>query len=440
MYGIPDPMLGILQGGSFQVGCYAAVYERYWPRRSPAQSAGTAGFAWVGAELSISPLPVESGTVTIDNSGAQRRRATLTVAPISSIIPTNVTSPLTPFRNMVVLYYCVGNDEYPLPAWPTLPPTGQTILLGCFTLTDVAAARSSSGDLTLTLDLQDMSQDISRQVLTQTYVTPNGTSMTAAAEQLMKYAAPDVIPWFQADATSALTSGSDSAPDLPNAAGYTWDPGQDPWEAAQEMAQAIGMELYFTPTGVCQMSYIANPAAQQPVWAYVDQQSLSQLGEPGPGGAAQITSITRTFSQSQVYNVVQMIVESANSNPSPDLLYTGTSFLAVVGDNDTTSPTYQFGPFGQSADVYYDQFNYQSGPALVAAKALLRQGLGAADVVEFTAIPNPAHECYDVIVVSCPDLGINVGTPGWYVIDTIELPLTPEKDMTITARRVVNVP
>ncbi|HUY10592.1 MAG TPA: hypothetical protein VMW80_14315 [Candidatus Dormibacteraeota bacterium] len=416
---MPPAMQAAIQNPPFRISVTASVYQRPFPR--PASF--SAPFAWVGSEqLTVSPLPVESGSITIDNSGAQRRIASLTVTPTDAILPVSVASALTPFRNMVLLYYnVVGLDPVAYPA--------SSILLGIFTLTDVTASAPSSGDRTMTLDLQDLSQDISRRVLTKTYVTPNGTSMTQAARQLMESAAPGVIPWFQADSTSAITSGSDSAPDQPNAAGYTWDPGQDPWEAGQEMGQAIGMQLYFTPTGVCVMSYLPNPAATPPCWAY-------SQGSGSPWGPPNITAISRTFSQSQVYNFIQMIVESANSNPSPDLLYTGTSFLAQVGDTDPSSPTNMDGPFGQVADVFYDQFNYQSGPALIAAKTLLRQGLGAADVVKFDALPNPAHECYDRIHVYSDRLGLIQD----YIVDTVELPLTPGKDMSITARRVVNVP
>lgn len=429
MYAMPAGMQALL-GVEHRVQVAAYLYQRPWPR--PANFPGP-GPGWTGAVLlDNTPLPVEDGTLTIDDSGAQRRRASLTVSPQLSLIPTSVTSALTPFRNMVVLYYQVTGLEEDSPQY--------SYVAGCFTLTDVTVSRGKTGDVTMNLELQDFSQDISRRVLTQTYVTPNGQYITTAVRDLIESAAPGVVPSFQADYSTAATSGSESAPDILNATGYTWDPGQDPWEAGQEMAQSIGMQLFFTPVALLQMSFIPNPATTAPCWTYADQQSITELGATGTGGVAQMTSLTRTFSQSQVYNLVEMVVESANSDPSPDLLYTGTAFLATAQDTDPTSPTYAAGYFGQSADVYYDQFNYQSGPALTAAKALLRQGLGAADVVQFTALPNPAHECYDVVKVMAPDLGLGTASPGLYVIDTVELPLVDNKDMTITARRVVNVP
>jgi hypothetical protein len=430
MYGLPPGYAQILQSPPYQMRAYALVYQRPWP--PPAHF--SAPNAWVGSELqAISPLPIESGTVTIDNTGVQRRRATLTVAPNSAgvldqapVLPTSVNSPLTPYRNMVLLYYAVAPMS--APPLPFANPPPDAYLLGIFTLTDVAVAVTKAGDVTMQLELQDMSQDVSRRVLQVPYVTQNGVPMTEAIKDILTTATRSgrTIPWFQFTPTSALTSGG-QGPDTLYAAGYTWDEGQDPWQAAQQMAESIGYQLYFTPTGVCLGTPIPNPAALESCWTYA-------MGVPDV--VDNITGLTRTFSQSQVYNYVEMVVEGANANPSPDLLYVGTSFLAQIGDTDPTSPTNIHGPFGISADVQFDMLNFQPATALLAAKARLRRGLGQADMVTFTALPNPAHEAYDRITVKAPRIGLQQD----YFLDTIEIPLEPGSEMTITGRRVVNIP
>jgi hypothetical protein len=422
MYTLPPGYAEILQNPPYQMRAYAVVYQRPWPP----PTSFSAPFAWVGTELlPISPLPIESGTVTIDNTGVQRRRATLTIAPTSAVLPTSVNSPLTPFRNMVLLYYAVAPITAPLP-FSKVPP--DAYLLGIFTLTDVAATVTKAGDVTLQLELQDMSQDVSRRVLRVPYVTENGVPMTDAIKDILDVATQsgEPLPWFHATPTSALTSGG-QGPNTLYAAGYTWDEGQDPWQAAQQMAESIGYQLYFGPTGVCLATPIPNPAALESCWTYA-------MGVPDV--VDNITGLTRTFSQSQVYNYVEMVVEGANANPSPDLLYVGTSFLAQIGDTDPTSPTNIHGPFGISADVQFDMLNFQPATALQAAKARLRRGLGQADMVTFTALPNPAHEAYDRITVKAPRIGLQQD----YFLDTIEIPLEPTSEMTITGRRVVNVP
>jgi hypothetical protein len=421
MYALPSGMKSILQNPPYQMRCFARIWQRNWP------PSGTGQEAAIGKQLPIPPLWIESGTVTIDNTGVQRRQATLTITippGDESIMPTNISDVLTPFRNYLQIWYYVAPIGTPA---PQVPSTNACFLLGLFTMTDVVIAASSSGDISITVDCMDWSQDISRRVLTNQYVTPNGQNMVSAAQGIIDFAAPNVVPFFTADSTAALTSAADVGPDNLYAAGYTWDPGQDPWEAAQQMAQASGMQLYFGPSGALNMVNIPNPAGQQSCWTYAQGSKTLHNN---------LTSITRTLSQSQVQNFVEMVIESASTNPSPDLLYTGTAFLAKIGDTDPTSPTYMYGPFGIAANVFYEEITYQADVAAFAAKALLRSSLGAADMVTFTALPNPAHEAYDRITLYSTRIGLTQD----YVIDTVELPLSPDKDMTITARRVVNVP
>ena len=425
MYALPPGMQEVLQNPPFQVRCFAQVWQRPWPPEG-----GQVGA--IGTQLKIPPLWIESGTVTIDNTGVQRRRANFVLTipggggsekGYAAIMPTSVNSPLTPFRNYLQVWWWAGSmNSYPDPQ----DPTNGAYLLGLFTITDVEVDATTKGDITLHVSAQDWSQDISRRVLTYPYVTQNGTNMVAAVQQMIQHAAPHVVPVFSADATNAQTSEG-ASPGTLYAAGYTWDEGQDPWEACQQMVEACGMMLYFGPAGVLHMVYIPNPASTPVCWVYAEGSTTQHNN---------ITSITRTFSQSQVFNFVEYVVEGANANPSPDLLYTGTSFLAQIGDTDPTSPTYQFGPYGVAADVQFDMINYQQSTALTAAKARLRRDLGAADMVTFTALPNPAHEAYDVIQVYSPRIGLSQK----YVIDTIDFDLGVKKDMSITARRVVNVP
>lgn len=440
MYTLPAGMAEQL-GQSHQTRVYASLYQRPWP---PTGGSSTP-WAWLGTELlPISPLPVESGTLTIDNTGVQRRRATVTVAPLRPpsagyvpVYPTSVASQLTPFRNMVVLYYATAPLDGTLPPPPQgFSPTASAdvFTLGVFVLTDVAVSLQKNGDIKLTLELQDMSQDVSRRVLLKPYVTQNGVSMTSAIEAIINEAFSTGglrLPAFSADYSGALTSGGEG-PDVLYAAGYTWDEGQDPWEAAQQMAEAIGYQLYFGPAGACLASPIPNPATTPVCWQYATGYAPTKA----TGGFPNLTSVKRPFSQSQVFNYVEMVVEGANANPSPDLLYVGTSFLAQIGDTDPSSPTNIHGPYGIAGDVQYDQINYQQSVAQFAAKARLRRDLGAADMVTFTALPNPAHEAYDVVSLTAPEIGLAQN----YVIDTVELPLNAGQDMTVTARRVVNVP
>ena len=432
---MPSGMAQALSG-PHQIRSYAVIYERPWPRNSPAV-ARQSPWAWVGTQVGPA-LPVETGTVTIDNTGIQRRRASLTVAPTPGVLPTSVYSALTPFRNMVLVYYAVGTASNPLPPYGSGAVPSGAYLLGIFVLTDVDVDLENSGDVKLSLELQDLSQDVSRRVLLAPYVTANGILMTSAVQQLLGYANSQglqSVPWFQAESNYALTSGG-QGPDVLYVAGYTWDEGQDPWQASQQISAACGMQLYYTPTGVTQMSFIPNPAATPVSWSYVSGLApdpwVAGVGTIGP----MLTSCKRTFSQSQVFNYVEYVVEGANANPSPDLLYVGTSFLAQLGDTDPSSPTNIHGPYGIAGDVQFDQINYQPSVAMMAAKARLRRDLGAADMVTFTAMPNPAHEAYDVIHVQAPEIGLD----QLYVIDTVDLPLDAGKDMTVTGRRVVNVP
>lgn len=442
MYALPPGMAERLNT-SHQVGAYIQMWQRWWPPLPP-----TSESALIGYPLPIPPLLVEDGTLTIDGSGAERRRCSITVGtetvgPIPAgvgglfqtgenaalglgqggVIPVTVASALTPFRNYFQLFYTVGTDIEPF-------------LLGMFTITNSVVNCNSSGDITVTIEGKDFSQEVSKHQLTSTYTVPPGQDIRVAIQDLLYFAAPTEIMFF---AAGTIGSNGPVIAYAPGAAGTTqatFDAGQDPWDACQQMADQIGMQLYFQPVGSCVLTPLLDPALQSPVWSYTDGVMGTQpTGLLGLGNCG-ITQISHKFSQENMTNASVVVSESTNSALSGDSVVDDTtSFLAQTIDQDANSPTNVNGPYGTVSQVLYDQTTVQTAVAAIASRAYYWRSIGLREQVMFSALPNPVHEAFDVIAVQCEAIGLTSAYAATqnFVITQLTLPLTSKQPMQITA-------
>ena len=336
----------------------------------------------------LASLHIESGSVTLQNQGAERRDCQAILAPVSpDAIPTSLLSPLNPLGPEARIWYSVSG--------------GYRILLGIFGITSVVLD-DSGPDLTVTLSGQDRSQAIARRQMIHPYSVTAGTNVATAIQSLIAATTPGLPTSFSFSPTTATVGA------------FTWDEGQDPWQAAQQMAQAVGQQLHFGPDGALRMEPLPNAAQIAPCWTYRE----------GVGGM--LLKVQRTFTQTGVANDIRVLAEST--------AYGATSFTGVAQDTDLRSPTRISGPFLDTAAVTFSQMPGTVAEANAEALLLLRQSLGMADQLSLTTLPNPAHEVYDVIRVQRKRIGLD----GLYVLDGAVIPLDPATPQTITARVVVD--
>jgi hypothetical protein len=147
----------------------------------------------------------------------------------------------------------------------------------------------------------------------------------------------------------------------------------------------------------------------------------------GPDG----TLITggRTLSRSNVYNAVAVTADGADS--------TTQAPMAVAYDSNPQSPTYFYGPFGQVPEMYSSPAAGSALQAATTAQQMLAKAIQLSIAGQFTCLPNPALEPWDVVRVSYGGRSSDEN----HLIDSLTIPLDPSEAMSGTGHdpSMVNV-
>lgn len=252
----------------------------------------------------------------------------------------------------------------------------------------------------LTVHGVDLSKAISRNVWQQPFTIPAGTNYATAIQLMVQNRLP-----FQAQ--FSLASTTHVTPLL--VFGMAAD-GGDPWQDIQELATAIGYETYFDPAGVLVFRPVPDPRQGTPVWTF------DETANPT------IVDVTRELTDEHTYNYVVVKGQSTS---------TAEGVYAVSFDNDPTSATYIYGPYGIKSIIVTLAQVYTAAQAQQAADALLLNSLGAAETVTLTTVPMPALEPGDVITVNVPD----TKAAGTYLINGMTTPLSPAEGQQLTCYR-----
>jgi hypothetical protein len=226
-------------------------------------------------------------------------------------------------------------------------------------------------------------------------------------------------PWqvTAADAADAVTAIlADRAPDVTTdiaATGYTVGAGwleagseSDPWRDAQDLARAAGYELAFGPDGVARFYPPASPDAD-PTITYA-------------AGSVVLTA-EREVDATETFNGVYAYGEGSAIT---------TPVVGEAWDEDPTSPTYRYGPFGEVPRFYSSPFITTTAQAEAAAASLLAQVTGSAEGVSWTQLGNPALDVDDVIDLTVDELQLSARI----VLDSLDIPLLATEPMSATAR------
>jgi hypothetical protein len=324
------------------------------------------------------PLAESAGSVTLDRTAAVRGRAQVTLAA-PELIPQHAFDPLTPFGAELQLWRGVQ-----LSAGPEL------VSLGVFPIQDLGTD-ATGGEISLTL--LDRAQRVIDAGFETTEVIAAGTPVPDAIQTLISNGVPGL--------TFRFVGSSEVTPLL------VYDPGSstDRWAAAQALAASIGCDLYFDGVGACVLVPIPDPSSGS-VWDFTD----------GPKGV--VVSLAKKWDRGPAYNAV--IGTSSG---------TGTPITAVARDLDPTSPSYYFGPFGRKPISYQAPFT-SSTQAQNAVNAKLRQGLGVAQSLDLSVVPNPALEPGDIVAVRRTLIGVDEVD----VLDSTVIPLDAASSQTAGVR------
>jgi hypothetical protein len=191
-----------------------------------------------------------------------------------------------------------------------------------------------------------------------------------------------------------------------------YEVGDDRWKAAQDLATAVGQELYFGPDGTLLSRFIPDYSLVEPVWNFVEGETATML------------YINRRLTeQDSVNNVI--VIGEASGGAAP--------VRGQVLDDNPLSPTYVSGPWGnvvlveRSTNITTDTAAYQM------AFGLFQKRLGVSDLVRLNAIAHPAFEIGDVVTIERAASKVS----GRYVIDKISIPMTAVRPMDVSMRKRV---
>lgn len=187
---------------------------------------------------------------------------------------------------------------------------------------------------------------------------------------------------------------------------------EDRYGFLADLCRAISKTMHFDHAGRLRVAAAPNPT--EPVWA-VDH---------GPNGV--LTSLSRSLDRNGIYNAVVAEGEAADGTPP---------VRAIAYDVGPNSPTYWWGRFGKVPRRYSSSLLTRQAQAEQAAVVLLSRALGAPYSVSFGAVPNPALEPLDPILVTYAD----ESPAEHHVVQTLDIGLGEGDAMTGTTREVSNV-
>lgn len=293
------------------------------------------------------------GSVSVDRGQAIRRTCTVTSADVS-LIPRTPVDKLAMYGARLRISRGVDFGD----------GTSELVPLGMFRL-DSVEGDSTDGPVTLS------GKDISASVADDKFVTPYRATGTV-------FGAIEAIVLRSLPAATVISE----IVDVPIGA-RTWDVEADPWAAVQEIAASAGAVCFVNPDGIFVIATLPDLLTTDPVWAV----------EAGEGGV--YVKGSRGMSADRVHNGVLARGESAENNLPP------VQWLAI--DDDTGSPTYWGGPFGRRP-MFYSSSTLTSVNACQAAANLKLAASKAPNAKgDFSALPNSALECGDVLRVTHPD-------------------------------------
>jgi hypothetical protein len=322
-------------------------------------------------------LPHTGGSVTVDRGQAIRRTCTVTVAD-PSLIPRTPTDQLATYGAQLRISRGVDYGD----------GTQELVPLGLFRLESV---EGDVNDGPVTLQGKDLAAVIQDDKLTAA-MSVSGTALSAITS-LIQRSLPD------AEVVSTVTDAAIGR--------RTFAVEADPWVAAQEVAAAVGAEVFFSADGTPTIATLPDLLTTPPAWEIA----------AGEGGA--YIRAARGMTSDRVYNGVLARGENSSDNVAP--------VSSLVVDTDTSSPTYWGGPYGRRPKFHSSPTLTTTAACTAAATLLLAQAKAPNASGDISSLPNPALEPGDVLRIVHPD-----GSRELQQVASFSVPLSEGGDFPIT--------
>jgi hypothetical protein len=345
-------------------------------------------------DYKIADLLVDTGKVSVSASSLTRRTAEVhltTNRTTANLVPNTGFDQLSPFGNEMKLYrglqYNDGTTEY--------------VPLGVFRITEVTIKDTNEG-VSMSIKGEDRALIVSRNKWTGPYQMLSGTLETSIKALLQDRYADIQTNFVSTNVTvQQVTLGTNSS--------------NDPWQDAVNICNMVGYDLYFDVLGVCQLKQLPDLASATVVAEYIE------------GVSTILTELDRTISSKETYNGVIYTLEGTQVT---------TPVRVEVWDEDTTSPTYRYGSFGQAPTFVTSSLLATAADATLAAQLLLNTYIGAQEQIQWNSFVDPTLDVQDVVYIKTIGSKVN----RTIIIDALDVPLEPTGTLVAKGRtvRVIN--
>lgn len=344
---------------------------------------------WNGSQKLIE-LDVDLGKVTVSVNSAVRRTCEVhlsTSKTTSDLVPDNGFDLLAPFGNELRLYRGIQFDS----------GTIEYVPLGVFVITNVKITDELDG-VSISITGEDRSLFISRNKWTTPYQMLSGT-LEASLTTLLQNRWVDVQTAFPTTNVTVqqVIFGADN--------------NNDAWKDCVNLCELVGYDLYFDVDGVATMKQFPSLDASVVVATY--QEGTNTI----------ITGLDRNISTKETYNGVIYSLEGSQVT---------TPVRVEVWDEDTTSPTYRYGVFGQAPTFVSSSVLSTSTEAIKAATLLLNTYIGAQEQVTWKSLVDPSLDVNDVVYIYSSGSKVD----RLVIIDSLDIPLNPTDTLNAQARVV----
>ena len=309
------------------------------------------------------------------------------------------------------------------------PDSGSEVAaLGVFFIEEVDVVNDTNG-VTLVGTLKDRGQWLARNLFTTPFVTDGTDEVGAAIIDILANACPhNYVPF---PAMAGFETFSTYVPAV-----ATFKIGDDPWQAAQDMAANAGLELYFDYDGVLTLANTPDPNSVDSCVTYAE------------GTTTAPTTISRALNNESVPNIV-CVVSEGSSVAAPIAVYwwddnpSSPTFYADTPSGGFTTPQYvlplvdstaHYPPCVQQFDSTLIGPTFQADQAQAIALAIGLTSIGSLEKSTFTIRDQPAHDIDDVVTIQRVIAGIPEDT--LYILDQVVIDLTPLKETQFTGRLV----
>ena len=335
---------------------------------------------WFADQL-VSTVDVDSGAVAVTARNRVRRK--LKIAVPERLWPALDTDLLAPYGPRLKVFRGILDGAGALVGGRPAP-----VFAGRVEQVGEYDRRSGS----VPVAAVDPFADINDAQFEEPFIPQAGTRITTVIGQLVVEVHPGAV-------VDDRTGSVATVPD-----GIMWD--TDRGKAIDDLAAAIGAEVFFEPDGITCVIRPVPTLDGLPVW------TLST----GAGGV--IVRDTRSKSRTDVANRLIVHVERPNATP----------LLVRCTDDRAASPIRYGGPYGKVVRHMSNPLITDAAQATVAGNARLARSIGLTRTRAIECPPNPALEAGDLIAVVTDD-GVEL-----HIADAFPVGLGPDDTMTIATR------